>query len=184
MVRFSASQSVTISVPSQPLSIEAYLSEADRLVYALVDASQVEVLSSALFRVKVRPIRFIGLSLQPICDIEVWSEGGTVRLCSNRCQIEGYESFNERFSLNLQGYLVPQFTQSGQKLRGQANLSVSVDLPQAMRLTPKPLLERTGNSILNGILITLKQRLMRQLINDYCAWASSSPPASKVSSLP
>ena len=37
MVRFSASQSVTISVPPQPISIEAYLSQADRLVYALMD---------------------------------------------------------------------------------------------------------------------------------------------------
>lgn len=180
MVRFSASQSVTISVPPQPLSIEAYLSEVERLVYALVDASQVEVLNKKMFRVKVRPIRFIGLSLQPVCDIEVWLEGKTVRLSSHRCQLEGYDSFNEKFSFSLQGYLVPQSTQSGQKLRGQANIIVNVDLPQTMWLTPKPLLERTGKGILNGILITLKQRLMRQLIKDYCVWASSS---SKVSPL-
>lgn len=181
MVRFSASQSVTISVPSQPLSIEAYLSKPDRLVYALIDQQQVEVLNPNLFRVKVRPIRFIGLSLQPVCDIEVWLEEGTVRLSSDQCHIEGQESINQKFSLNLQGYLVTQSAATGQKLRGQANLTVRVDLPQAMRLTPKVLLERTGNSILNGILMTLKQRLMRQLIRDYCNWASS-PPSAKVSS--
>lgn len=181
MVRFSASQSVTISVPSQPLSIEAYLRKPDRLVYALIDQQQVEVLSPSLFRVKVRPIRFIGLSLQPVCDIEVWLEEETVRLSSDQCHIEGQDSINQKFSLNLQGYLVTQSTAAGQKLRGQANLAVRVDLPQAMRLTPKALLERTGNSILNGILMTLKQRLMRQLIKDYCTWASS-PPSAKVSS--
>ena len=85
----------------------------------------------------------------------------------------------------MQGYLLSQVAESGKRqskiLRGQANLIVSVDLPQALSFTPKPLLERTGNSLLNGILITLKQRLMRQLIADYCAWASSSPP--QVSSL-
>jgi hypothetical protein len=183
MLRFSASQSVTISVPLQPLPIEAYLSEVDRLMYALIDEPQVEVLDPNLFRVKVRPIRFIGLSLQPICDIKVWLEDGTVRLSSNQCYLEGHESFNQKFSLNLQGYLVVQPTSEGQKLRGQANLGVGVDLPQAMRLTPQPLLERAGNGLLNGILIALKQRMMRQLIQNYCAWASS-PPSAKVSILP
>ena len=182
MVRFSASQSVAISVPPQPLSIEAYLSETERLVYALVDKHQVEVLEPNLFRVKVKPIQFIGLSLQPICDIEVWLEAGTVRLRSNRCEVEGYEAFNQRFTLNLQGYLVVQATSAGQKLRGQANLGVGVDLPQAMRLTPKPLLERTGNSLLNGILIALKQRLLRQLVDDYSQWAAAS--AAEMPSLP
>lgn len=187
MLRFSASQSVTISVPPQPLSIEAYLSETDRLVQALVDEPQVEKLGPDLFRIKVRAIRFIGLSLQPVCDIKIWLENATtVRLSSNQCYLEGYESFNQKFSLNLQGYLVVQPTPEGQKLRGQANLGVGVDLPQAMWLTPKPLLERTGNGLLNGILITLKQRMMRQLIKNYCDWASNSarPSSNPVSSLP
>ena len=183
MVRFSASQSVTISVPSQPVPIEAYLSQPDRLVYALMDKRQVEVLNPNLFRVKVRSIRFIGLSLQPVCDIEVWLDDSTVRLRSDRCQLEGRESINQKFSVNMQGYLVPQTTSEGKRLRGQANLRVSVDLPQAMRVTPRLLLERTGNSLINGILMTLKQRLMRQLIHDYCAWASSHP-SNQVSSLP
>ena len=177
MVRFSASQVVTISVPTQPLSVEDYLSEPERLVYALVDPQQVEILSANLFRVKVRAIKFLGFVIQPVCDIEVWLESGTVRLRSDHCQLEGYEAFNQKFSMNMQGYLVSQETATGKTLRGQANLIVSVDLPQAMSFTPKPLLERTGNGLLNGILITLKQRLMRQLITDYCAWASSSPPS-------
>lgn len=186
MVRFSASQSVTISVPQQPQSIEAYLSEVDRLVYALIDPQQVAVISPNLFRVKMKAIKFFGLSLQPVCDLEVWLEESTVRLASNRCELEGYESFNQRFTLNLQGYLLPQSTASGKKLRGQANLGVSVDLPQALVFTPKALVERSGNGLLNGILVTLKQRLMRQLIDNYCQWASSPPssPSTTVSSLP
>lgn len=193
MLRFSASQSVTIAVPAQPVSVETYLSEVERLVYALVDPKQVEVLNPNLFRVKVKGIRFVGLSLQPVCDLEVWLEDGVVRLSSNKCFLEGYESFNQKFSLNMQGYLVVQpisedtstkgdagKSGSGQRLRGQANLGVGVDLPQAMRLTPKPFLERTGNGLLNGILITLKQRMMRQLISNYCTWAT----AEKVSTLP
>lgn len=182
MVRFSASQAVTISVPTQPLSIEEYLSEPERLVYALADPQQVEKLSPNLFRLKVRAIKFLGFMIQPICDIEIWLEADAVRLRSDRCQIEGYETFNQKFSMNMQGYLTSQTTDKGQKtLRGQANLVVTVDLPQAMKFTPQPLLERTGNGLLNGILITLKQRLMRQLIADYSDWASASPSVSSLS---
>jgi len=174
MVRFSASQSVTISVPTQPLSIDDYLSEPKRLVCALIDESQVQMLNANLFRVNVRPIKFFGINIQPVCDIEVWPEAETVRLRSNTCRLEGYDDFNQKFSLNMQGYLVRQSTKKGDKLRGQANLIVGVDLPQALVLTPKPLLERAGNGLLNGILVTLKQRLMRQLIADYSAWAKAS----------
>lgn len=173
MVRFRASQAVTISVPAQPRSIDEYLSEVDRLVYALVDRQQVEPLSPELFRIKVRPIRFLGVNIQPVCDLKVWLEDGTVRLQSNRCSIEGYESFNQRFSLNMHGYMLSQVTEKGKNLRGQANLNVSVDLPNAFKLTPEPLVAKAGNGLLNGILITLKQRLMRQLIADYQIWSAS-----------
>ncbi len=181
MVRFSASQAVTISVPQQSISIDAYLSEPKRLVEALVDEKQVEVLGPNLFRLKVRPLKFLGLTIQPVCDIEVWLEEQSVRLRSSQCHLEGYESFNQKFSMNMQGYLVSQSTATGNKLRGQANLVVSVDLPPAATLMPRPILVRTGNGLLNGILITLKQRLMRQLIADYCDWAESSS-AEQVSS--
>ena len=172
MVRFSASQSVTIAVPPKPRAIEDYLSDVSRLVYALLDEKQVEVIHPNLFRVRMRPIKFLNLSICPVSDIRVWREDDVVRLSSNKCFLKGQESFNDRFAINMQGYLVVQDASEAQKLRGQANLQVSVDLPQALKLTPKPLLERTGNGLLNGILITLKQRLMRQLINDYGEWAS------------
>ena len=182
MVRFSASQSVSISVPPEPKSIEDYLSEVSRLVYALIDEQQVKVVHPNLFRVSVRPIKFLSLSVRPVSDIRVWREGDIVRLSSDKCFLEGQEAFSNKFSINMQGYLVVQSTSKGKKLRGQANLGISVDLPQAMKLTPKPLLERAGNSLINGILITLKQRLLRQLIKDYVNWASAPAEPVEVSS--
>ncbi|MFK8181920.1 MAG: DUF1997 domain-containing protein [Phormidesmis sp.] len=179
MVRFSASQSVTISVPPKPKAIEDYLSEVSRLVYALLDEQQVEVIHPNLFRVRMRPIKFLNISVCPVSDIRVWREDDVVRLSSDKCFLEGQEAFNERFAISMQGYLVVQPTTQGQNLRGQANLGVSVDLPQALKLTPKPLLERTGNGLINGILVTLKQRLMRQLIEDYCDWAVSPVETSR-----
>ncbi|MEM8501622.1 MAG: DUF1997 domain-containing protein [Cyanobacteria bacterium P01_D01_bin.1] len=183
MVRFSASQSVTISVPPQPLPIDTYLSEPRRLVGALVDEKQVEVLGPNIFRLKIRSLKFIGLTVQPVCDIEIWLEDQTVRLRSDQCRLEGHKAFNRKFSMNMQGYLVSQSTAIGEKLRGQANLRVSVDLPPAAAIMPRPILVRTGNGLLNGILITLKQRLMRQLIADYCDWAKANESA-QISNFP
>ena len=180
MVRFSASQSVSISVPQQPLPIESYLAEPERLVYALADRTQVEMLKPTLFRLRMKAIRFFGISVRPICDIKVWLEKDTVRLSSNHCEVEEYDLLNDSFALNLQGYLVVQSTPKGKKLRGQANLMVDVELPPVLGFTPMTLVSRTGSGILNGILITMKQRLMRQLIANYSAWAAES---SQVSSL-
>ncbi|MBC6417497.1 MAG: DUF1997 domain-containing protein [Prochloron sp. SP5CPC1] len=41
-------------------------------------------------------------------------------------------------------------------------------------LTPKPLLEFTGNGLLKSVLLRIKQRLQGQLLQDYHEWASGS----------
>jgi len=56
-------------------------------------------------------------------------------------------------------------------LAGKANLEVKVALPPPLWLTPRPLLEITGNSLLKGVLLRIKQRLMSQLLQDYQQWA-------------
>ena len=40
-------------------------------------------------------------------------------------------------------------------------------------MTPKPLLQVTGNSLLKGVLGRIKQRLLNQLLMDYYHWVDS-----------
>ncbi len=176
--RFFASQAVNMAVPEQKVPIQHYLRQPQRLVRALVDPSRIEQVSDDRFRLKMRPLSFLYLSIQPTVDLKVWAEAdGTVHLKSVACQILGIEYINQRFALNLTGKLAPCRSNRGTYLNGIADLEVKVELPPAFWLTPKPLLEATGNGLLKSVLLTIKQRLMHQLLSDYCCWASSNQTA-------
>jgi hypothetical protein len=171
--RFTASQSVEIAVPEQPIPIQHYLRQPQRLVNALVDPSRIEQLSEEVFRLKMRPLAFMTLSIQPTVTMRVWAESnGTVHLQSISCEIRGVEYINQRFALNLKGHLSPYQLNSGTRLKGRADLQVQVDLPPPFSFTPAPILEAAGNGLLKSVLLTIKQRLLHQLLADYRHWVS------------
>ncbi len=173
--RFSASQAVEIIVPEQPVPIQHYLRQPQRLVNALVDPSRVKHLSAERFRLTMRPLTFMTLSIQPTVDIKVWAEAnGTIYLQSQGCEIRGIDYINQRFALKLNGYLSPYQVGSKTGLQGNADLEVQVELPPPLWLTPKPILETAGNGLLKSVLLTIKQRLQHQLLADYYAWASDT----------
>jgi hypothetical protein len=172
--KFNASQSVDIAVPKQPIPIQHYLRQPQRLVNALADNSRVQQLSEEVFRLKMRPLSFMSLSIQPTVDIRVWADSnGTIYLRSVGCEILGFEYINQRFALNLKGYLSPYQSHHGTHLQGKADLEVQVDLPAPFSLTPKPILETTGNGLLKSVLLTIKQRLSHHLLADYRHWVIS-----------
>lgn len=172
--RFTASQSVEIAVPEQPIPIQHYLRQPQRLVNALVDPSRIEQRSSEDFRLKMRPLAFMTLSIQPTADLKVWAESnGTVHLQSVACELCGVDYINQRFALNLKGQLSPYQMNGGTRLKGFANLEVQVELPPPFSLTPTPIVEAAGNGLLKSVLLTIKQRLLHQLLTDYRRWVSA-----------
>ncbi|MBD2503564.1 DUF1997 domain-containing protein [Anabaena azotica] len=174
LTKFTASLSVEIAVPEQPIPIQHYLRQPQRLVNALVDQKRIRQLSEEVFRLKMRPLSFMSLSIQPTVDMRVWAESnGTIYLRSVGCEILGFEYINQRFSLNLRGYLSPYQSKTGTRLEGKADLEVQVDLPPPFSLTPKPILETTGNGLLKSVLLTVKQRLLHHLLADYRQWVIS-----------
>lgn len=171
LTRFTASQSVEIPITEQTIPIQHYLRQPRRLVNALVDPNRLEQLEADCFRLKMRPLSFMTLTLQPTVDMKVSAlANGTVRLRSLNCQIRGIEYINQRFSLNLFGRLAPYKINGITYLRGQADLEVKVEVPYPLALTPKPIIEATGNGLLKSVLLTVKQRLMHNLISDYQRW--------------
>lgn len=171
--RFNASQSVEIPVAEQRVPIQHYLRQPRRLVNALVDQSRMEQLSEDCFRLKMRPLEFMMLNIQPIVDVKVWAESdGTLYLQSVDCEIRGIEYINNRFHLDLKGRLSPHEHHGVTYLKGRADLQVQVELPPPFWLTPAPILEATGNGLLKSVLLTIKQRLMHQLLLDYRHWAN------------
>jgi hypothetical protein len=174
-VHFTASESLSLPVKDAPVPIHHYLRQPQRLVKAIAEPQLMEQLSDHQFRLKMRPLNFMNLyHFQPTVVLGVWSDSkGTVFLRSEDCEMRGIDYINDRFSLTLKGKLVPQEKEGNTYLQGQANLTVKVDLPPPLWVTPKPLLEVTGNSLLRGVLSRIKQRLLHQLLKDYHYWANS-----------
>ncbi|NES05856.1 MAG: DUF1997 domain-containing protein [Okeania sp. SIO2F4] len=172
IIRFTASQSVDIPVVEQQVPIKHYLRQPKRLVNALVDPTRLEQLDKDCFRLKMRPLHFMMLTIQPTVDMRLWSSPkGTIYLKSEGCQIRGVEYINQRFTLNLIGILEPLQIKGVTHLKGKADLEVKVELPPPLWLTPLPVLETTGNGLLKSVLMTIKQRLTHQLLVDYYKWA-------------
>lgn len=177
--QFVASQGVEIAVPEQPVPIQHYLRQPQRLVHAIADQNRIDQLSPEYFRLKMRPLDFMSLNFQPTVDLKVWADSdGTVHLRSVRCEILGLDYINQRFALDLKGKLYPYQNNGVTQLKGRADLKVNVDVPFPLSLTPKPILEATGNSLLKSVLVRIKQKLMHQLLLDYRQWANQDKQTS------
>lgn len=182
--RFTASQSVEIVVP-QPIAIHHYLRQPQRLVSTLVDPSRLGALGDDRYRLKMRPLNFMMLSIQPTVDIKVWATAnGTIHLQSVACEIRGVEYINQRFNLDLKGYLSPEQINGETRLKGNADLKVEVELPMPLAMMPGSLLEATGNGLLKSVLLTIKQRLLHQLLADYRNWVNAQTGTPQAPLLP
>lgn len=171
---FNASESVNIDVKNEDIPIQHYLRQSQRVVEAIANPRLMNKLGDDLYELKMRPIDFIEMyHFQPIVTLRVWSgNNGTVYLQSKGCEIKGVNYINRRFSLKLKGILYPQETNGQTNLEGKADLEVGVEIPAALSLTPRPLLEKAGNKLLKSVLARIKQKLTAQLLEDYQAWAA------------
>lgn len=183
--RFTASQGVEIAVPEQSVAIQHYLRQPQRLVSTLVDPSRIEVLRQDYYRLKMRPLSFMMLSIQPTVDLKVWATtDGTIHLQSVACEIRGVEYINQRFKLDLVGYLSPEQINGETRLIGKADLKVEVELPMPLAMMPGTLIEATGNGLLKSVLLTIKQRLLHQLLADYQNWVNAQTQQAIISQTP
>jgi len=174
---FEAEEKVRLKVEQKSTPIQHYLRQPQRLVKAIADEKLMTPLANDCYKLRMHPLNFLDIyHFQPIVVLKVWAgASGCVYLNSESCEIKGIEYINRRFSLYLKGKLTPEEYVDGQVfLNGKVNLQVKVDLPPPLWLTPQPLLKSTGNSLLKGVLMRIKQRLMSQLVEDYYNFASDN----------
>ena len=177
MQSFHVSQDLKLNVRNESIPIEHYLRQPQRLVGAITNASRVEQLSPSRFRLRLRSLQFMMLRFQPVAELEVRAQDdGSIHLKSLNCEVEGAEFLRDSFSLQLVGTLSPKRFGPETQLLGKADLNVELEVPAPLKLVPASVLRRTGTVFLNGILLTIKQRLERQLLRDYRRWATVESP--------
>ena len=166
---FHASQKLDLPVIAQSTLMETYLQEKDRVIEALLDPRQLSKTGEGTYTYTVTTLQVFQLQVRPVVSLAVSINEGILCIQATEATLDGLGLVDD-FQLSLKALL--QATERG--LQGEATLGVNVSQPPLLRLIPRRVLESTGESILNGILITIKGRVGRQLINDFQDWCRES----------
>ena len=168
---FSAGQRLDLPVDRNQQHLAAYLQQEERVVAALLDARQLTKLGPGTYRYTVTSLQVFQLQVKPVVSLQVHSHKGSLHMRALDCELEGLGVVQD-FSLTLDATLVCD----AHGLSGDALLDVQVSQPPLLKLIPRKALEKTGESILGGILLGIKTRVGQQLMSDFRAWVKTTNP--------
>ena len=166
---FSASQRLDLPVDRNRRHLAAYLQQEERVIGALLDERQLSKLSPGTYRYTVTTLQVFQLQVKPVVSLQVQTDQGSIHMRALDCELEGLGIVQD-FSLTLDATLICE--EHG--LSGDARLDVSVSQPPLLKLIPRQALEKTGASLLSGILLGIKTRVGQQLLTDFHSWVEAA----------
>ncbi|WP_413678597.1 DUF1997 domain-containing protein [Prochlorococcus sp. MIT 0916] len=166
---FKARQKIDLVVEDNQEQLPDYLLQQERVVGAMLDSRKLTPLEPGSFKYEVTSFKVFQLQINPVVSIGVENIDRKIRMYVTESHLDGL-GFVEDFDLTLDALL--EAKPSG--LQGEALLGVTVSQPQLLRLIPPKMLESTGQSILNGILLGIKSRVEKQLIVDFNNWCKEN----------
>tara|TARA_A100001388_G_scaffold10262_1_gene7212 strand:- start:695 stop:1213 length:519 start_codon:yes stop_codon:yes gene_type:complete len=169
LLAFDAKQKLKLSVTRNKEYLSNYLLEEERVVGAMLDSKKLVPEGDGRYKYTVTSFKVFQLDINPVVSIAVENRDGILKMSALDSTLDGLgmiEDFNLTLKANLEA------TDVG--LEGEALLGVSVSQPPLLKLVPKKILESTGHSVLNGILIGIKSRVQQQLVRDFLDWCESN----------
>ena len=166
---FSASQRLDLPVDRNRRHLAAYLQQEERVIGALLDERQLSKLLPGTYRYTVTTLQVFQLQVKPVVSLQVQTDQGSIHMRALDCELEGLGIVQD-FSLTLDATLICD----KHGLSGDARLDVSVSQPPLLKLIPRQALEKTGASLLSGILLGIKTRVGQQLLTDFHSWVEAA----------
>ena len=165
LLSFDAKQKLKLSVTKKKEYLSKYLLEEERVVGAMLDPSKLIPEGEGKYKYNVTSFRVFQLDVNPVVSIAVENKEGVLKMSALDSKLDGLGIVDD-FDLILKANL--EATDIG--LEGEALLGVTVSQPPLLKLIPRRILESTGHSVLNGILLGIKSRVQQQLIKDFNDW--------------
>ena len=169
LLTFDAKQKLKLSVTKKKEYLSNYLLEEERVVGAMLDSKKLVNEGLGIYKYTVTSFRVFQLDINPVVSIAVENKDGVLKMSAIDSKLDGLGIIDD-FKLILKANL--EATDDG--LEGEALLGVSVSQPPILKLVPKKILESTGHSVLNGILLGIKSRVQKQLVKDFLNWCQSN----------
>jgi len=167
LLSFDAKQKLKLSVTTNREYLSDYLLQEERVVGAMLDSNKLIPEGGGKYKYNVTSFRVFQLDVNPVVSIAVENNNGALIMSALDSKLDGLGIVDD-FKLLLRANL--QATEIG--LEGEALLGVTVSQPPLLKLIPKKILESTGHSVLNGILLGIKSRVQQQLVKDFREWCS------------
>ena len=167
LLSFDAKQKLKLSVTTNKEYLSDYLLQEERVVGAMLDSNKLIPEGEGKYKYNVTSFRVFQLDVNPVVSISVENNNGALIMSALDSKLDGLGIVDD-FKLILKANL--QATEIG--LEGEALLGVTVSQPPLLKLIPKKILESTGHSVLNGILLGIKSRVQQQLVKDFREWCS------------
>ena len=165
LLSFDAKQKLKLSVTRNQEYLSKYLLEEERVVGAMLDSKKLVPQGEGRYKYTVTSFKVFQLDINPVVSIAVENRNGILKMSALESRLDGLGIIDD-FDLILNANL--EATNVG--LEGEALLGVSVSQPPLLKLVPKKILESTGHSVLNGILLGIKTRVQQQLVRDFLDW--------------
>jgi len=165
LLSFDAKQKLKLSVTRNKEYLSKYLLEEERVVGAMLDSKKLVSEAEGRYKYTVTSFKVFQLDINPVVSIAVENEDGILRMSALDSKLDGLGMVDD-FNLILKANL--EATNFG--LEGEALLGVSVSQPPLLKFVPRKILESTGHSVLNGILLGIKSRVQKQLVKDFLDW--------------
>ena len=165
LLSFDAKQKLKLSVTRNKEYLSKYLLEEERVVGAMLDSKKLLPEGEGKYKYTVTSFKVFQLDINPVVSIAVENKDGILKMSALESELDGLGMIDD-FNLILKANL--EATDLG--LEGEALLGVSVSQPSILKLVPKRILESTGHSVLNGILLGIKTRVQQQLVKDFFEW--------------
>ena len=166
LLSFDAKQKLKLSVSKNKEYLSNYLLEEERVVGAMLDSKKLVPEGDGKYKYTVTSFKVFQLDINPVVSIGVENKNGVLKMSALDSRLDGLGMIDD-FNLILKANL--EATDIG--LEGEALLGVSVSQPPLLKLVPKKILESTGHSVLNGILLGIKSRVQQQLVKDFLNWS-------------
>ena len=162
---FEARQKLDLPLVNNQDRLPDYLLEQERVVGAMLDPDKLTLLGPGSYRYNVTSFKVFQLEVNPVVSIAAINSDGKLRMYATDSELSGLGLVDD-FVLTLDATL--EATPRG--LEGEALLGVTVSPPPLLRLIPPKVLESTGHSILSTILLGIKSRVRKQLVEDFAHW--------------
>ena len=180
IVQVSSSSEVRCALTSDPgVSLTDYMTlpSAQYVCIPLPARAQLTRVATDEFVLSVPAIHFFFLECLPRVFCSVTTDADAVTIRSSKCILGGsaaVERLNAAYKFSVTTRFRWVDKPHDKRILSTSDILVFVDPPPPFNTFPRPVLESTGNFVMQSALDFIEKEFIRSLANDYARWASSA----------